>query len=54
MGATVVLLGAVRLVCYRLSRFPVLPQILQNWRSGLASWYFLFFQLGKLWESALY
>jgi len=48
MGVTVLLLGAVRLVWYSLSGFPVLPNILQNWQSGLASLYFLFFQLGKL------
>jgi len=53
MGATVLLLGVVRLVWYSLSGFSVLPSILQNWQSGLASLYFLFFHLGKLWGSAL-
>jgi len=48
MGATVLLLGVVRLVWYSLSGFSVLPSILQNWQSGLASLYFLFFHLGKL------
>jgi len=48
MGATVLMLGAVRLVWYRLSGFSVLPRILQNWQSVLASLRFLFFQLGKL------
>jgi len=53
MGATVVLLGAVRLVWYSLSGFSVLAIILQNWQSRLASLYSLFFHLGKLWGSAL-
>jgi len=39
MGATVLLLSAVRLVWYSLSGFSVLPDILQNWQSGLASLY---------------
>ena len=42
MGATILLLGVVRLVWYSLSGFSVLSNILQNWRSGLASLYFCF------------
>jgi len=48
MGATLLLLGAVRLVWYSISGFSVLPNILQNWQSGLAILHFLFFPLGKL------
>ena len=48
MGATALLLGAVRFVWYSISGYSVLPSVLQNWQSGLASLYFLFFQLGKL------
>jgi len=53
MGATVLLLGAVRLMWYSLSRFSALLSLLQSWQSFLASLYFLFFHLGKFWESAL-
>jgi len=34
-------------------RFSILPNILQNWQSGLASLYFPFFHLDKLWGSTL-
>jgi len=53
MGATVLLLSALRLVWYSLSWFSMLPSILQNWQSGLASLCFLFFHLDRLWGSAL-
>ena len=39
MGATVLLLGAMRLVWYGFSGFSVLSSILLNWRSRLASLY---------------
>jgi len=45
MRATVLLLGAVRLVWYCLSGFSVLPIYALNWRSELYILYSLYFQL---------